>query len=87
MKGKALMGEAVAVWWLDAHSVEGSLDIKDAKKEKGMFMLSVGVLIDDTDSDVKLAQDYYETEGEEARLRDLMVIPKAYITKMRKWKV
>jgi len=85
MKDKPLRGNVVVVWWFDARGLRGVADPEDMKKKGGLPMMSAGVLISDEGDAVRFAQDYYFDGGEEA-VRDIEIIPKAYITKMRKWK-
>ena len=88
MKQKVLSGEAVAVWWTDARGFGGTMSIEELKMHAGgLPMLSIGLLVQDNDSAILLAQDYYITTDGQARIRDGYVIPKKYIAKMRKWKL
>ena len=87
MKQKALAREVVAVWWVDAAGFSDPMNLEDAKKEGSLPMLSVGLLVSDEGSVVRFAQDYYRLGNGQERVRDIEIIPKAYITKMRKWKV
>ena len=88
MKTTTLSGEIIAVWWTDARGFPGPMSVEEFKQNgKGLPMLSVGLLVQDNESAILLAQDYYISANKEMLVRDCMVIPKTYIDKMRKWKI
>ena len=88
MKAKYHDGEIVAVWWTDAWVYSGVMTVEEFRNVgEGRAMLSVGLLVQDNDSAILLAQDYYISANKEMLVRDCMVIPKTYIDKMRKWKL
>ena len=75
------------VEWLDAHGFRGPLTLSETVANDGLLMKSCGILVSEDTKAVRIAQDYWAQEGESEQFRDVEIIPRAYVKKMKTWNV
>ena len=84
------MVKVAYVCWDDASGISGPLSVEEAARQVPIPVRSAGILVGEDEDCVRLAQDYYTRPMDgmvEVRVRDLAVIPRKFITKMKTWEV
>ena len=72
--------------WIDASGAPGPFDISEAiSNDWDLTMYTAGILIEETEDRVIIAQDTYHgrVASNNPRCRDVEVIPRRYITRMQ----
>ena len=75
----------VYIEWVDAHGGGGQYDLDYVKKSQMDTMGTAGMLVDEDEEKVIIAQDLFRTTGESPQARAFMVIPKVNITRIERW--
>lgn len=80
------MVEVVYVEWDDAHGISSNRSVKSLNKEGALPMRSAGLFISEDEHVVRFCQDVHSWEDEDVA-RDSSIIPKKYVTFMKRWTV
>ena len=77
------------VLWEDAYSKYGRMEREDIESLGPCLMHSGGIIIEEDDNKVVICMDYSDGDGidDDESIRDILVVPKAYIRKIHRWDV
>ena len=82
--------EVVYVRWLDARGIQGPVSLAAGKRQHPIMMHSGGLLVDESEERVVLAQDWWDSTedgGEVEWIRDLEVVPRALIQVIQRFTI
>lgn len=77
--------KVVYIEWVDSHSGGGQYDLKEVMGSKVDFMRTAGFLVQESDDEVVIVQDFFQINREGEQVRCYMAIPKVNITRMETW--